>query len=80
VSVRTRVYEFHFPINQPFQLMVEDFDDGHQTIAFKLDDDTSWGSKHRPVMDDDGDHLREPEHLPVISDDEYAKYLNGESM
>ena len=82
--MRTRVYEIEVVSSRAavhtMRVMVEDWPDGTQTIAFKVDNETTWGIKHSPVMDDDGDHLREPENLPVISDDEYAKYLNGESL
>ena len=60
------------------KVMVEIRDDGSVTIAFKVGH--RWGMKWSPTIDDDGDHLRDSESLPVISDDEYAKYLNGESM
>lgn len=74
MSVRTRVYELD--LEEPMQVMVEDFVDGSQTIAVRYTASDIWGPKHDPIIDDDGDHIRAPEHK-VIGDPEFAAYLNG---
>ena len=78
MSIRTLVFE----PEERDKVMVEIWDDGSVTIAFKVMD--RWGVKWDPTIDDDGDRIKAPEPRiypePDISDDAYAAYLDRESQ